>query len=124
MGNQFAFVKFLQHLLMSGEGENSGIDLKLFMQAVQEQFHALTTRLDNLQSPSRLGGFRRVPHEKEKEECLDYDMNSSGRGKKVESKSFTFLSYSKYNSGSFSLSNVRTVILMLPKLPSESEAER
>ena len=78
--------KFLQRLVMSGEGENSGIDLKLFVQAVQEQFRALNTRLDNLQSPSRLGGFRRAPLEEEEEEGSDYDMNSSSRGKKAESK--------------------------------------
>ena len=43
---------------MGGEGENSGIDLKLFVQVVQEQFRALSMRLDNLQSPSKLRDFR------------------------------------------------------------------
>ena len=38
-------------LIMSGEGE--GVDLKLFIKVVNEQFQALNLRLNSLQSPSR-----------------------------------------------------------------------
>ena len=75
--NQFASDKFLQCLVMSGEGENNEIDLKLFVQAVQEQFRALNMRLDNLQSPSRSRPFRQAPLDEEEEEHSDYDVNSS-----------------------------------------------
>jgi len=38
---------------MSSGGENSEVDTKMFMKAVQDQFAKLNMRLDNLGAPSR-----------------------------------------------------------------------
>ena len=38
---------------MSGGGESSEADMKLFMKTVHDQFGELNMRLDNLESPSR-----------------------------------------------------------------------
>ena len=67
-------------LIMNGE---EGVDLKLFVKNVNEQFQALNLRLDGLQSPFRFRSHRQSTlEEEEKEEYLDE--RSHGRRRRGE----------------------------------------
>ena len=67
-------------LLMSGK---EGIDLKLFVKVVNEQFQALNLRLDSLQSPFRSRSRRQSTSEEEEEEQYS-DTRSHGRRRRGE----------------------------------------
>ena len=61
---------------MSSGGENSEIDIKLVMKAIQDEFAHINQRLDNIESPSNLKLSKRNMGEELEEEDSDYVVSS------------------------------------------------
>ena len=65
---------------------SEGVDLKLFVKAVNEQFQALNLRLDILQSPFRSRSHRKSTSEEEEEEEEEEYLDARSHGRRRRGK--------------------------------------
>ena len=71
---------------MSNEGDNTEVDLKMFIKAVNDQFRLLNARFDDLVLPSEPKSSRKIMDDEGEVKESDVDVINSRKGRRADQK--------------------------------------